>query len=407
MGLLLVAASQTTIKAQEVVVEGYVYAEDHQGYLKKARVLILDQTTDEVIHETRSDANGLFTATVAADKAYVAIVTKKRFFPTELEFTTTEKKEGEKVFVKVPLERKPGYVFDVTLAENKQSGEAEVDAIAGARIEIFNNTTLREELALNSYPHPSFKFQFEKGNHYTIMIRKKGFFNKRIEAYVDIEDCILCFDGLNIVDVTDVMTQGNDIGTFLANIEMEPLELDKRFVLEDIYYDYDQSYIRPDAALELDKLVGVLKDNPAITVEMGSHTDSRGSDKYNMALSERRAKAAVDYLVETAGVDPAKLTWKGYGETRLTNRCANGVACSKAEHQQNRRTELKVVGILETDPLDEKSLKNIILEEQALQEVNNSPVIKIPVANSESESKPKSEPKTESESKTQSDQEKN
>src|SRR5690606_25430746 len=70
-----------------------------------------------------------------------------------------------------------------------------------------------------------------------------------------------------------------------------------KFVLEDIYYDFDKHNIRPDAALILDKLVKVMIDNPTLKIELSSHTDSRGSDSYNMKLSERRAKSAVDYLI--------------------------------------------------------------------------------------------------------------
>lgn len=115
-----------------------------------------------------------------------------------------------------------------------------------------------------------------------------------------------------------------------------------KFVLEDIYYDFDKHNIRPDAALILDKLVKVMIDNPTLKIELSSHTDSRGSDSYNMKLSERRAKSAVDYLI-SKGIAAERMVAKGYGETRLVNRCANGVNCTEKEHQQNRRTEIEVL----------------------------------------------------------------
>ena len=104
----------------------------------------------------------------------------------------------------------------------------------------------------------------------------------------------------------------------------------------------------------------VLKDNPAVKVELGSHTDVRGSDAYNMSLSDNRAESAVRYLVDRCGVSKNNITWKGYGETELVNSCANGVNCSESEHQMNRRTELKITGILDEDPLWKHSLKEII-----------------------------------------------
>ncbi len=128
---------------------------------------------------------------------------------------------------------------------------------------------------------------------------------------------------------------------FFADFEVEPIVIDKPIVLENIYYDFDKWNIRPDAAVELDKLVRILKDNPNIDIEMGSHTDSRGSDQYNLVLSDKRAHAAVQYLI-SKGIEPKRLTYRGYGETVHVNQCKNDVQCSEEEHQKNRRTEFKV-----------------------------------------------------------------
>ena len=156
----------------------------------------------------------------------------------------------------------------------------------------------------------------------------------------------MCFEGVN--NITEVMTKGNEMGTFLGNVEMDPIAVNTTFELKNIYYDYDESYIREDASKELDKVVQVLKDNPAITVELGSHTDSRGKDKYNMRLSDARAVAAVAYLVQN-GIEQKRLYSKGYGESVLINGCRNGVDCSEEDHQRNRRTELKIC-LLYTSP---------------------------------------------------------
>ena len=100
--------------------------------------------------------------------------------------------------------------------------------------------------------------------------------------------------------------------------------------------------IRPDAAIELDKLVKILKDNPTIWIELGSHTDSRGDDRYNLTLSQSRANSVVRYIIEK-GIDKNRITAKGYGEQKLLNKCANAVACSEAAHQLNTRTEFTIV----------------------------------------------------------------
>lgn len=130
--------------------------------------------------------------------------------------------------------------------------------------------------------------------------------------------------------------------TFQTEINLEKLFVGKTFRLENIYYDLDKFDIRADAAVELDKLVQVLKDNPLIKIELGSHTDTRGSDLYNNRLSQRRAESVINYLA-IKGISKERLTAKGYGETELIIQEAK----NEEEHQINRRTEFKVLEIAE------------------------------------------------------------
>ena len=109
-----------------------------------------------------------------------------------------------------------------------------------------------------------------------------------------------------------------------------------------IYFNFDKFNIRPDAALELDKVVAVMKKYPELIIEGGSHTDSRGGFNYNVTLSTNRAISTVQYIIEQ-GIDPKRITAKGYGETELVNGCADGVQCSEIDHQLNRRTEFVIV----------------------------------------------------------------
>lgn len=121
------------------------------------------------------------------------------------------------------------------------------------------------------------------------------------------------------------------------------LDLAKALSLRHIYFDLDKSNIRKDAKVELEKIVEVLTQNPTIKIEIGSHTDSRQTKQYNQGLSQRRAKSTLDYLVKR-GIAKSRLTAKGYGETQLVNNCADGVKCSEAEHQLNRRSTFVIVG---------------------------------------------------------------
>jgi outer membrane protein OmpA-like peptidoglycan-associated protein len=135
---------------------------------------------------------------------------------------------------------------------------------------------------------------------------------------------------------------------------LDKIEVNKIFVLENIYFGYDSSNIRPDAARELDKLVQLLIDNPEIKIEMGSHTDSIASNVYNYELSKRRAEATVAYLIRK-GIAPDRLTARGYGEEVPITRNTNPDGTDNPEGRaRNRRTEFKIleVGVM-PKPLSE------------------------------------------------------
>jgi len=113
--------------------------------------------------------------------------------------------------------------------------------------------------------------------------------------------------------------------------------------LETIYFDLDKSNIRPDAALELDKVVALMNKYPGMVIRLESHTDSRADDQYNFRLSNRRAKSTYNYMI-SKGIEADRITkYEGFGETQLVNKCSNGVKCSEEEHQLNRRTEFIIV----------------------------------------------------------------
>jgi outer membrane protein OmpA-like peptidoglycan-associated protein len=125
-----------------------------------------------------------------------------------------------------------------------------------------------------------------------------------------------------------------------------------------VLYNFDKSFLRPEGKAELDKLVNFLNSNPNVMrVELESHTDSRGSDKYNLKLSQRRAKSCYDYLI-SKGISKNRIKTKGFGETKLKNECSNGVYCTKEKHQANRRTELILVtkdnAILDNNKLEDR-----------------------------------------------------
>lgn len=357
-----------TIFGQNVIIDGYVYEKYNRGFLNEVKITVLDKS-EAFVGETMSGLDGHFTVEVPAGKVYLLDFNKNVFFPKREKVSTADKLAGEKVFVKAELERQPGYLLEVTLAEKRSAEEIPVDAVHGSRIEIYNNTLRQAELVIDSAKSPVFSFNLKQGNEYTILVRKKGFYNKKLHANVNINGCYLCMDGFGTVTpgVVSNLTSAEDnkLGTLIANIELEPIDMKRNIVIQNIYYAYNSAALTAPSKKELDKVVGLLKTNPSLIVELGSHTDSRGSDDYNLKLSQERAQACVDYII-ASGVDINKLKPKGYGETKLVNRCDDGVACTEEQHLQNRRTELRIIGFT-NDPFQDKSLMEIMHEEEMTQ----------------------------------------
>jgi len=176
----------------------------------------------------------------------------------------------------------------------------------------------------------SYSFPIDPEKDYVLIAEKQDFFTTRkIFSTVG--------QGIPQEELVERFTEK----VFNEDMALEPIVLEKAIVVPNIYYDLDRAEIRSDAALELDKLVQLLKDNPNISIELSSHTDSRAPDEYNLNLSQRRAQAAVDYIA-SKGISKDRLIAKGYGETQLINGCTNDVECTEEQHQENRRTEFKV-----------------------------------------------------------------
>ena len=136
----------------------------------------------------------------------------------------------------------------------------------------------------------------------------------------------------------------NNHGIVSDTIWMDIL-VNQKIALKNIYYDFDKWDILADAAKELDLLVSLMKENPGMKVELGSHTDDRGTEPYNLRLSQLRAKSAVAYIV-SKGIDPSRIKGTGYGKTQLIHKGAGGKKCTPEENRENRRTEIYIPGFL-------------------------------------------------------------
>jgi peptidoglycan-associated lipoprotein len=201
--------------------------------------------------------------------------------------------------------------------------------LSDVKIELINKATGEVVNNAVTLMDGKFMFKLDRNTDYIVAANKEGYYKVSEE-------------------VSTVGKKVSEDMNMTLKLEMEKIIVNKPIAIENIYYDYDKWDIRPDAAEGLDKLVTMMKEYPAILIELSSHTDSRGNDAYNQKLSEKRAQSAVDYIV-AHGIDKDRIVAKGYGESRLVNRCGNKVQCTETEHQQNRRTEYKVTGFRKTD----------------------------------------------------------
>ena len=362
------------------VVEGYSYESGNRGYLNAVQVDLVNTATQVVEQSTFTGADGFFMFNLPPTGSY-ELRAVKDMFESKIMFLDRASASNGKLFIKLELKREPGYLFEITMAPKREHEDVVVDAIQGALIEVYNNTTKKEELVLKDHPNPEFRLPLEKGNHYTILIRKEGFLAKRMEAFVNVKGCILCFDGLGDVEpgVTDNLSEGNQMGILLANVELEPNYEGKKMEIKNIYYDYGKASLRPESREELQKVITLMRDNPEIAVEIGSHTDSRGKADFNMDLSQRRAESVVKYLVQNGDIAYNRLVSAGYGETQLTNKCQDGVECIEEQHQANRRTELTIIGKVEGEPF--KSLAHMKADEDMealIESLQNQEQVQVP-----------------------------
>lgn len=181
----------------------------------------------------------------------------------------------------------------------------------------------------NSDEKGNYSFTVECGKIYNVRAEKVEYTTKEQKVTIDDKRGKTHFP-IDLEKATCKVAIGDDLG--------------KCFGIKMIYFDLDKYDIRREAAFDLEKILDVLSQNPTMKLDIRSHTDSRQTFKYNEILSEKRANATIKWLVKN-GVDPSRLTGRGYGETQLVNQCADGVKCSEDEHQLNRRSEFIITGL--------------------------------------------------------------
>ena len=209
--------------------------------------------------------------------------------------------------------------------------------IAGAHIIIYDKTDEDSVYKFVVSDDGKYRYPNLKANHnYAMEVFRDGYFTKPSSE-------------LNTFDNKCLFVAEREYD-YLRDFELEKIVIGKAIKIENIYFDLAKYNIRKSAAIELDKIVKMMQDNPDIIIELSSHTDCRASFVYNMTLSDHRAKSSAAYIISKS-IAKERITGKGYGETKLVNDCAcEGKVisrpCTEEEHQANRRTEFQVTGFL-------------------------------------------------------------
>lgn len=300
---------------------------DKEGnILSGVEVKLKNDETGEEIYAT-SDELGRFSFLVDPELNFSIYGNKEKYFEGKNKVSTFGE-EGT-FATEILLEKDPGLSLYLLITD--KSTKEPIDSV---KIVVTDNMTGQTDSILTSLtgdyfrPLPDKKIN-ERGS-YNFSISKKGYLNKTVTFNVAFDK-----EGrYNVHELLDVQIEKVEVGQDLSKIvELKP-----------IYFDLGKWSIRPDAAIELDKIVKVMNDNPNMIVELGSHTDSRGSAKSNQSLSQKRAKSSADYI-KSRITNPERITGVGYGESKLVNECSDGVNCSEEKHQENRRTEFIIISM--------------------------------------------------------------
>ncbi len=308
---------------------------------KTVNFIIKNKETQEALPLTTIKLNtdsfttnekGEFQFVLEEDVNYKMVIKKEKYFDIEDSISTKSSTEEDEFTKTIELEKDPNLTLLAGIYDAKTG-----DGIEGVKIKIkdlavSNDFELLKTEKNGEYRKPLKGKKIGDKLLYLVTIEKEGYVTKTTNFTYEIKK-----EGEIQLNELLALTIGKvEVGMDLAKmIDIKP-----------IYFDLGKSIIRKDAAIELDKVVAVMKEYPAMIIELGAHTDCRGGAAQNLKLSGARAKASAAYIVKQ-GIDKSRISGKGYGESKLLNSCAcEGKvkpSCSEDEHAKNRRTEFIIV----------------------------------------------------------------
>lgn len=312
-----------SVELNKKTIEGV--ARDKDGnLLVGVNIKYADEETGE-IDSVRTNDDGEFRFLAERNRNYQITGSLQKYFDGFSNVSTAV--EEPIVFTELELEKDPGISLYIFIADKKSAQPIQdvkltlVDNMTGDSLKFLTD-------ANGEFLKPLPNKRLNDRGSYNLKIEKEGYLSKTVTY-----NCAFYEEGkYEIHKELDISLDKIEVGNDLSKIiDIKP-----------IYFDLGKSNIRPDAAVELDKIVAIMNENPSMIIELGSHTDARGSASSNMKLSDKRAKASANYIKERI-TNPDRISGKGYGETKPVNDCVDGVQCSEDEHQQNRRTEFIIV----------------------------------------------------------------
>lgn len=292
-----------------------------------------------------TDADGMVDICLEADNDFMFEIAKDEYLTVSLGFSTKGLSDDKSTRLGISLnkyayierDRIPGRMtaggadediewegeeaISTSTLRGIATGETDKIPISGVKIILRNECNGRVKQTVTG-PTGRFSFEITEGCDYTL-VASKAMYGTNSNAIGRIPKAAKP----KLVSANVIMMKAGDL-----------------MALDNIHYDTGKWEVRPEAARALDKMVATMRKYPSLRIEIGSHTDSQGDANLNQYLSERRAKAALNYLA-SKGITRSRLSAKGYGELQLLNDCKDGVLCTEAEHERNRRTEFKVLSI--------------------------------------------------------------
>lgn len=306
-------------------------SKDKLGEIVPLAKIDLKDANGKVLKSVESNTNGAYEFFVEEEKTFLLEGAKPKYFNGKNTANTALPQDV--IISDVVLEKDPGFSLLALITDAKDKKPLEgvtmkITDAAGNAVDYITDSK-------GDYRAPINGKKLGDGIKYNIKLSKPGYLSKSVDFLKTLDKPGV----VNVHEALDLSMGKMELGT----------DIGKLININPIYFDVNKFNIRPDAAVELNKIVAAMNEYPAMVIELGSHTDCRAPKAYNMNLSDKRAKASAAYVV-SKGISKDRIYGKGYGESKLVNGCAcEGPVkstCSEEEHQKNRRTEFIIVKLL-------------------------------------------------------------